>query len=292
MRHTNLITHSGSAHADDILSFAVLSTLFSEYNLIRTRDVNIIESTESKIVFDVGFKYDHAENLYDHHQKDKPLRDDDIPYSSFGLVWKHYGSNFLSHIGISGSNIPAVWKSIDKKFVWFVDVGDNGSDTKETPYLKHNTNFFRMVEHLFLDNSDEEFIEAASFLLKILINLCKKEEIMILEKLKVDEQLESYNGNGILELNFSTSLTSYISKDKSINYIVSPREDKWQVYALQKSSETFELRKPLPEIAAGKINNELVESTGIKDLEFCHTGRFIAVGKTKESVLSLATFQD
>ena len=44
-------------------------------------------------------------------------------------------------------------------------------------------------------------------------------------------------------------------------------------------------RCEIPEEWAGKSNNELEEASGIKDLLFCHIGRFIITTKTKEAAI-------
>ena len=85
-----LITHDGYPHADDILAYALLSTVYPEWKLVRTRDESIInmpEDCEDKIVFDVGMKFD-AFHFFDHHQKEKKMRDEIIPFSAFGLIWR------------------------------------------------------------------------------------------------------------------------------------------------------------------------------------------------------------
>ena len=95
-----LITHNGSFHTDDIFAAAALSLMLEKkgdsFEIIRTHDPEAIEKGD--YVFDVGGIYDEEKNRFDHHQKSfKEKRENDILYSSFGLVWKKYG------LEISGS---------------------------------------------------------------------------------------------------------------------------------------------------------------------------------------------
>lgn len=283
-----LITHSGTAHADDIFAYAVLSRIFKDHELIRTRDPEVIHSNDLKIVFDVGLLYDPDKNYFDHHQAEKEVRDDGVPYSSFGLIWKHFGKAYLRELDISEQNVDQVWEALDKKIVYEIDVGDNGVNVGITPHLMYMSNFYRMIENFFSEYTIQEFKEVATIVERLFINIARKEEAKLADRARVDEVLKTYDGNGTLVLDFETLSSSYISKDKSIKFIISPREDKWQLYALAESSKSFDRRKPIWSVAAGLTDEALVKATGISDLEFCHSGLFLAIGKTKESILELA----
>src|SRR3989339_2007075 len=119
-----LITHNGSFHSDDIFACAALCLMLEKdkkkFEIIRTRDEKIIKTGD--YVFDVGGIYDEKTNRFDHHQKEGAGgRENGIPYSSFGLIWKHFG------IDLCGKNID-VWSMIDFKIVTPIDAVDNGVD--------------------------------------------------------------------------------------------------------------------------------------------------------------------
>src|SRR4051812_16043506 len=118
-----IITHSGNFHPDDVCAVAVLLLLYPDAEVVRTRDEKIITGKDKEdIVLDVGQRYE-PENLYfDHHQEGGvPKRKNGIPYASFGLIWKHFGSQ------LSGSERAA--NTIEEKLVWPVDSDDSGLDT-------------------------------------------------------------------------------------------------------------------------------------------------------------------
>ncbi len=97
MTITHLVTHSGGFHADELLSSAVLTRLFPQAELLRSRDRRWITPSADKIIYDVGGDYDGTAQIFDHHQRPSPLRSDDQPFSSFGLIWAHYGRAFGCH---------------------------------------------------------------------------------------------------------------------------------------------------------------------------------------------------
>jgi len=115
-----LITHNGSFHADDLFATAVLSILNKgNIKIIRTRDLEVI--AKGDYVYDVGGIYDPENNRFDHHQKGGAgARENGIPYSSFGLIWKKYGEQLCES--------KEVADHIDKKIVQPIDAIDNGVD--------------------------------------------------------------------------------------------------------------------------------------------------------------------
>lgn len=194
-----LITHSGIGHADDLFAYSVLSTIYPDNELIRTRDMNVIFSEdENKIVFDVGMKYDPTNDIYDHHQNEKQFRDDGIPYSSFGLIWGEFGKIYLKAIGISSSVLGSVWDYVDQELVREIDIGDNGVDTPITKFLTYKSNYSRMIGYMFAEGTDEEFIVAAASTKLVLKNFCISSEKRILDILIADNVFKTYDDNGII----------------------------------------------------------------------------------------------
>jgi uncharacterized UPF0160 family protein len=54
MTITQLVTHSGGFHADELLSSAVLTRLFPQAELLRSRERQWVTPAAHKIIFDVG----------------------------------------------------------------------------------------------------------------------------------------------------------------------------------------------------------------------------------------------
>ena len=128
MAKKKLITHNGSFHADDLFAAATLALMLEQkgqrYEIIRTRAPEVL--LKADYVFDVGGIYDPETNRFDHHQKGGAgARENGIPYSAFGLVWKHFGLNLV------GGN-QELFEKIDKETVIPFDAIDNGIDIVES----------------------------------------------------------------------------------------------------------------------------------------------------------------
>ena len=86
INEANCITHSGTMHADEVFATAFLSLyLEKDLRVYRTNSVNLDEIDDEVYVYDIG------RGMYDHHQPDALKRENDITYSSFGLLWKKFG---------------------------------------------------------------------------------------------------------------------------------------------------------------------------------------------------------
>ena len=105
-----LATHSGSFHLDDAFAYAVLRLALGlraagvDHDLRRTRDQAAIAAAD--IVWDVGAVFDAATNRFDHHQRGAPEREDGTPFSSAGLIWRHYGEAAVRAVRAAGRNGP------------------------------------------------------------------------------------------------------------------------------------------------------------------------------------------
>ena len=126
MTITHLITHSGGFHADELLSSAVLTRLFPKAKIIRSREQKWITPSSDKIIYDVGADYNSGIKIFDHHQRPSPLRKDGQPFSSFGLIWKHYGRAYLLSLNVPSQNIDPIHAQLDADFVLPIDLVDNG----------------------------------------------------------------------------------------------------------------------------------------------------------------------
>ena len=115
-----LVTHNGTFHADDLFATATLSILHKgNIKIIRTRDPKMFEKGD--YVYDVGGESNLEENKFDHHQKGGGgMRDNGIPYASFGLVWKKFGEEICGN--------KEVAECIDRKIAQPIDASDNGVD--------------------------------------------------------------------------------------------------------------------------------------------------------------------
>ena len=280
-----LITHDGFAHCDEIAAYAVLSEVFQDSYLIRTRDPRSINVPGAKIVFDVGMQYD-GEVFFDHHQNEKQLRDNGIPYSSFGLIWRKFGRQFISMF--VEDNIDTIFEDIDTKFVQDVDIGDNGVQTDHTKFITHRHSFSRLISGGVRDNA--EFEDTSRVIKRILINMVTS----INKRIESEKHLEyiienEYDGNGVLVSDKPIDSLPTTIKE-GIFFVVCPDDDSanWRIKTIRVNPWSFENRKPLWSAAGGLTGRELEEVASIPGMVFCHSALFLAAATTKEAAVAFA----
>jgi uncharacterized UPF0160 family protein len=266
---------------------AALRIFFGEKitEVIRTRDEEIIK--QGDIVFDVGHIYNSEQNRFDHHQTEGAgTRENGVPYASFGLVWKKWGTQ------ICGSQEVA--DMVDKKIVQIVDASDNGYSFYS--YLQEEIKEYRLdtICHSFgatwkeEDEYDETFFEVVEIFEKIIkreikIAQDKYEAIPIVQK-----AYEESGDKRLLILEGYYPWSDALQDAQELLYVISPSKDKtqWRISAVQK--ESFVNKKDFPRAWAGLRGEELEKVTGVEGSLFCHRALFLAVAQTRESAIKLA----
>lgn len=292
-----LVTHSGGFHADELLSSVILTRLFPEARLVRSRAPEWITPGTDRVIYDVGGAYDAEQGIFDHHQRGAPLREDGQPYSSFGLIWKHYGRDYLAASAVPEDHIEAIHASFDNGFVLPVDLVDNGALSPSIAGPLAGLTLPALLEILkpVFDETDPEaenrafhaalaiarsFVEA-----KIAKSAAKLRAEALVNKAIVDAG-EGY----ILELSAGMPFRPAIVKAGAdhLLFVVHPRGSDWCLTGIRRADEGFELRADLPLAWAGLTNGELEAACGVEGASFCHNGRFIAAAKTRDAALAMA----
>lgn len=292
-----LVTHSGGFHADELMSSVILTRLFPEARLVRSRAPEWITPGTDRIIYDVGGLYDPAAQIFDHHQRGAPLREDGQPFSSFGLIWSHYGRDYLAAYGVPEADIETIHVSFDKSFVLPVDLVDNGALSPSVAGALSALTLPVLLETLkpVFDETDPEaennafhtalsiarsFVEA-----KIAGNAAK-----LRAEALVHQAIAAAGQGQVLELPMGMPFRSAVVKSGAdhLLFVVHPRNKDWCVTGIRRADEGFELRADLPSAWAGLTNDDLVAASGVEGASFCHNGRFIAAAKTREAALAMA----
>lgn len=127
----NYVTHGGTFHADETGGEAALDLAGFDITTWRLVDVGDAEHIPGpKIVSDITGVYDPVLEIYDHHQRPGPKRDDRYPYAAFGLIWKHYGGMAVKNVlGCEDIRFAqAVKQRVDEAFVKGVDACDDDGE--------------------------------------------------------------------------------------------------------------------------------------------------------------------
>ena len=297
MSITYLVTHSGGFHADELLSSVILTRLFPDAAIVRSRSPEWITPAADRIIYDVGGIYDASARIFDHHQRGAPLRDDGQPFSSFGLVWKHYGVDYLTAIGVPSAHVESIHKSFDTKFVLPVDLLDNGALSPATAGPLADLTLPSLLETLkpvFDDKepgADDRGFHAALSIARAIVeaNIAQRASKLRAESM-VLAAIAAAGESRILELPMGMPFRPAIVKAGAdhLLFVVHPRDKDWCITGIRKAEDSFEQRADLPSAWAGLSNGDLEAVCGVEGASFCHNGRFIAAARSREAILAMA----
>lgn len=297
MTITHLITHSGGFHADELLSSVILTRLFPDAQLLRTRDRTAITPGAGKIIYDVGGDYNAETRIFDHHQRPNPLRDDDQPFSSFGLIWAHYGQDYLAAMDVPADDIATIHAKFDTKFVLPIDLLDNGAmDPSVAGPLSVLTlpSLLGSLKPVFDDTSptadDDAFMAAIPIATTFVEAQIRNMTAKARAKSIVQEAVTAAGSSAILELPMGMPYKSALDDASAdhILFVVNPRGGDWTIGGIKLSHDTFEQRADLPASWAGLTDAALEQASGVKGAKFCHNARFIAVADSRKAIMDMA----
>lgn len=306
-----IVTHSGSFHADDVTAGSILAlhgrindsmydTDYGKY-IIRTRNPEIIAAAD--IVFDVGGVYDPLTDRFDHHQCDAPVRDDGTPYSSAGLVWKHFGlsivkgilTNCCSDRYFDGVNAQSIWDEIDCT-MRSLDLNDNGATVITDPTAQAILSLVKAnaLVYSLEDSIDRQYANTVS----IVANLLYRTILHSVSKLATRTRYAALlTGDAtrwvVMPHNHMPRLADIFdvrTECPNVLYEIHPTDDGYSVKCVPASSDTpMVAKKLLPIEWAGANAAQLAGLTGVEDAIFCHKGRFVAAAQSLSGARALAT---
>lgn len=293
-----LVTHSGGFHADELFSSVVLTRLFPEAELIRSRDPVWITAAPDRVVYDVGGAYDAEAGIFDHHQRGAPLRSDGQPYSSFGLIWLHYGRDYLRALGVPEAHVEGIHAGTDAKFVLPIDLLDNGAINPGAagPVLSAMLlpGLLESLKPVFDETDPGADDRAFQSALGVARAFLEARVARSAAKLRADAmvmQAIAEAGQGrILELPMGMPFRPAVTRAGADHlwFVINPRGKDWVIGGIRKNDDGFEQRADLPASWAGLTGEALENASGVKGALFCHNGRFIAAAANREAALTMA----
>jgi uncharacterized UPF0160 family protein len=292
-----LVTHSGGFHADELLSSVILTRLFPQARIVRSRAPEWITAGADRVVYDVGGAYDPATGIFDHHQRGAPLRDDGQPFSSFGLIWRHFGRDYLAAVGVPDAHVEIVHAAFDNSFVLPVDLMDNGALSPSVAGPLVSLTLPTLLETLkpaFDERDPEADDKAFHAALAIARSFVEASVARSAAKLRAEgvvrQAIEAAGTSRVLELPLGMPFRPAIVKAGAdhLLFVVHPREKDWCLTGIRRADDAFELRADLPAAWAGLTNGDLEAVSGVPGASFCHNGRFIAAATTREAALAMA----
>ena len=298
MTITHLVTHSGGFHADELLSSVILTRLFADAELVRSRDKAWITPGEGRIIYDVGGQYDAEARIFDHHQKPNPLREDGQPYSSFGLIWAQYGRDFLRALDVPEHDVEKIHASFDRGFVLPVDLLDNGAvDASAAGPLFSGLTLPALLESLkpaFDDREegadDRAFAAAVPVARAFVEDRIRRSAAKYRAEAMVLAAIEAAGEGRILELPMGMPFRAGVEAAGAdhLLFVVHPRGSDWALTTIRTGDDTFATRADLPAAWAGLTDEALEAASGVPGAKFCHNGRFIAVASSRDAIVAMA----
>ncbi|TAL48890.1 MYG1 family protein [Patescibacteria group bacterium] len=285
-----IVTHSGSFHPDEIFAIATLFLAHPEerFTVIRSRDESDINSSD--IAVDVGGVYEPEAMRFDHHQAGGAgIRENGVPYASFGLVWKSFGAEVAGSAAVAGE--------VERKLAIPIDAVDNGIKLYKTvlqsiePYTI--VDFFSSFEPVLgrtKESAYQTFIELIQVAKSLLMREIDREKESKAQRNKVEEMYQRTGDKRVIILEEYLPWQKVLVFHPEPLYVIYPNfeEGKWRVQAVPVETHSFELRKPFPAAWAGLGSKELSRASGVPDALFCHNNLFIASAESREGAIRLA----
>lgn len=287
-----IAVHNGVFHADDVFCIALMQLIDEKIEVVRTRDEKVIGGCD--LAADVG------EGPYDHHQRDKVLREDEIPYSAFGLLWRDYGIKLVSQIAqgeLEEELLEEVVKQVAQEFITQIDASDNGIqlNTYESPVMTLSQVISSFVPMQGEEQSmDEAFFEAVHLAKHILRKEVCKCIGAYLNRKQVEKELANQPIDNthylILDggIKWKEALVTLDIEEKVWFVVFEDTTGSWRIQTVPKEMGSFVARVNLPEEWGGKREDELESLLGIGGCIFCHPNLFIAGNQTKEGAIKMA----
>ena len=282
IKEAKYITHAGTMHADEVFATAFLDLYNKDIEVMRVSEVEKAKIRKDAIVYDIG------RGKFDHHQEDAKVRENGIKYSSLGLLFEEFGKDYLKQEKIE--DIDEVYIGMEKELIEAIDAIDNGVFPEIiAPYkVKTISDIIKLFNPSFGSNEKEEeqFIKAVEVAKQIwqetlysVIGKVKAKKI-VLEKIKNEKkdylELEEY-------LPYEETLLKTEEGDHLLFVMYPSNRGGYGIKTIKKSLEDKTDRMLFPESWAGLENKELEKVSNIKDISFCHSGRFLVTCKTKEA---------
>ncbi len=265
-KYNKAFTHGGLFHADDVFSTALLLILNPEICIFR--GFQVPEDFDG-IVYDIGF------GKYDHHQADKRVRENGVPYAAFGLLWEEFGASLVGEEAAI---------RFDENFVQPLDLADNtGKEYLLSMLISDRNTTWKESD---IDN-EKRFWEAVAFAKDILqyrFSQMNAEQ----EAYEIVRSWTKNMKNQILYMERALPW-KHVAKELDCLFVIYPsNRGGYNVQAVPQKEDKHTLKLPFPESWRGKTEQELSEITGINGLTFCHASGFLCAVETLEEAYEVA----
>lgn len=257
-------THGAKFHADDVFSTALLRIL--------NPGIEVIRGFEVPDDFD-GIVYDIGRGRFDHHQADKEIRANGIPYAAFGLLWREYGAFLLKEDEVA---------RFDENFIQPLDESDNTGSPHVLSDVIERFNPSWDSDCPF----DDRFWEAEKLAEQILYHYVESIQGLRRASAVVEKAMEECDGQILI-------LPCYVPwKERvvgsSYRFVVYPsNRGGHSVQGVPRGMNDPTLFCEFPQQWRGMEAEKLQHLSGVATARFCHAAGFLASAESEEDAVRL-----
>ena len=257
-------THGAKFHSDDVFATALLRILNPDFTVERGFDVP--EHFEG-IVYDIG------RGAFDHHQEDREVRENGVPYAAFGLLWREFGTLILTQEEAD---------KFDESFVQPLDESDNTGSPNDIAQMisKFNPGWDEEPDY------DRRFEKIVGIAEDILRNYLEKIQGLRRANTIVKKAMEESDGK-LLLLPCYVPWKELVIGSGYLFAIYPSNRGGYSIQGVPVSKEDQSLVCDFPEEWWGKEPEQLQQLSGVSTFRFCHATGFLASADTREDAVRI-----
>jgi uncharacterized UPF0160 family protein len=298
-----ILTHDGTFHEDEVVAVAILTTLFKNHHVVRSRDP--LEISQADFVVDVGDVYDHHRRRYDHHMTTTPNDGFGHKYSSAGLIWKHYHLAYLRAIGIPKSIeinghtfdiLKGVAYNILYKWINPIDMVDNGEIPGPTVISEVVKSMRPISAERTREVSDEKFMETVKMVSMILERSCFHSADHLIAKARFEAGNKEYLRDGRILITEHPCPNQGQFYQSDVHFLISPVTDyvdegntRYIINPIQIAPKR-NYKTSIPNHLLGIRESRIKERTGLSDITYIHHTGFVVMAQSKEAAIKFCEY--
>jgi len=302
--------HSDIFHSDEVMACALLRIAAGDVDVVVIRSRLAKDWERADYVIDVGGQYDNLK-WFDHHQQaGAGKRDNNLSYSSFGLMWKHLGITAVRTllqsqklVELKDTEILEVYNDIEP-FIMGIDAHDQAQlnvaakcihdksirlEVSTVQNVISGMNCIPLMEPGSQAQSNVQFGKALAFAEDFLRRFILRKASKVLAYAYTKSRDA---GAGSIILEQYCDWHQAVSEMPHVEYVIYPSVN-GKSYAVQAvkavpgPNSVNNLRRPFPAEWSGADATTLPRLSGVRSAIFCHRDRFIASCSTLEGAIEL-----
>lgn len=281
--YTQGITHSGTFHADDVFSTALLRCIDPAFKVKRVPIIRADSVNPSTLVFDIGG------GEFDHHGAMRETRPNGIPYAAFGKLWRAVGMSLVYD--------KAAFDRFDTQYCQPIDLSDNTGDGNPLSSLVASFNLTwkdkGRPQTVITTMTDNRFNEVVSLVRPMLMAAIAHER----SNAEAYEQVQALKAKSpdprIVVCDIELPMNE-IARDPNVMVSIAPSaRGGWSATSISdiRNGKLYN-RFRFPEELRGLPVEDLREKVHFPDstIKFCHASGFMASFEDKEDAIRTAIY--